>query len=260
MPADPVADAGPAEVAERLRLVRRVAVGAVDLAAGARRAGEPVRRVAESRAELEHAAWRRSSGRAAPASRRTCVRRWGSRARGPRPPSPAARARRSGPAGTAGTPRPAGSRCPSARDATRYPGLRWATTAGARIRASSCGPSTRAEDLRGHRSRPRPRPSRRAAVHARACYPTMYRGRLWTMRQYAGMATAEETNARFRYLLEHGPDRPVGRVRPADADGPRLRSPARRGRGRQDRRGDRLDRRHAPAVRRHPARRACRRR
>jgi methylmalonyl-CoA mutase N-terminal domain/subunit len=32
----------------------------------------------------------------------------------------------------------------------------------------------------------------------------MYRGRLWTMRQYAGMATAEETNRRFRYLLEHG--------------------------------------------------------
>jgi methylmalonyl-CoA mutase N-terminal domain/subunit len=32
----------------------------------------------------------------------------------------------------------------------------------------------------------------------------MYRGRLWTMRQYAGMGTARETNARFRYLLEHG--------------------------------------------------------
>ena len=32
----------------------------------------------------------------------------------------------------------------------------------------------------------------------------MYRGRLWTMRQYAGMGTAEETNHRFRYLLDHG--------------------------------------------------------
>src|ERR1043166_3515522 len=32
----------------------------------------------------------------------------------------------------------------------------------------------------------------------------MYRGRLWTMRQYAGMGTAEETNRRFRYLLDHG--------------------------------------------------------
>jgi methylmalonyl-CoA mutase, N-terminal domain len=38
----------------------------------------------------------------------------------------------------------------------------------------------------------------------RGVYPTMYRSRLWTMRQYAGMATAEETNRRFRYLLEHG--------------------------------------------------------
>ena len=32
----------------------------------------------------------------------------------------------------------------------------------------------------------------------------MYRGRLWTMRQYAGFGTAEETNARFRYLLSQG--------------------------------------------------------
>jgi methylmalonyl-CoA mutase N-terminal domain/subunit len=38
----------------------------------------------------------------------------------------------------------------------------------------------------------------------RGVYPSMYRGRPWTMRQYAGMATAEETNRRFRYLLEHG--------------------------------------------------------
>jgi len=38
----------------------------------------------------------------------------------------------------------------------------------------------------------------------RGIYPTMYRRRLWTMRQYAGMGTAAETNARFRYLLDHG--------------------------------------------------------
>lgn len=38
----------------------------------------------------------------------------------------------------------------------------------------------------------------------RGVYPSMYRGRLWTMRQYAGMATAGETNTRFRYLLEKG--------------------------------------------------------
>jgi methylmalonyl-CoA mutase N-terminal domain/subunit len=40
--------------------------------------------------------------------------------------------------------------------------------------------------------------------YTRGVYPTMYRGRPWTMRQYAGMATAEETNRRFRYLLDHG--------------------------------------------------------
>jgi methylmalonyl-CoA mutase, N-terminal domain len=38
----------------------------------------------------------------------------------------------------------------------------------------------------------------------RGIYPNMYRGRLWTMRQYAGMGSAKETNARFRYLLDHG--------------------------------------------------------
>src|SRR3954451_24142921 len=38
----------------------------------------------------------------------------------------------------------------------------------------------------------------------RGVQPTMYRGRLWTMRQYAGFATAEETNRRFRYLLDQG--------------------------------------------------------
>jgi methylmalonyl-CoA mutase, N-terminal domain len=38
----------------------------------------------------------------------------------------------------------------------------------------------------------------------RGVYPSMYRGRLWTFRQFAGFGTAEETNARFRYLLDHG--------------------------------------------------------
>ncbi|MFB6106052.1 MAG: methylmalonyl-CoA mutase [Halobacteriaceae archaeon] len=40
--------------------------------------------------------------------------------------------------------------------------------------------------------------------YTRGVYPTMYRGRLWTMRQYAGMGTAAETNERFHYLLEEG--------------------------------------------------------
>ena len=38
----------------------------------------------------------------------------------------------------------------------------------------------------------------------RGVYPSMYRGKLWTMRQFAGFGTPEETNERFRYLLEHG--------------------------------------------------------
>src|SRR5712672_1575738 len=40
--------------------------------------------------------------------------------------------------------------------------------------------------------------------YTRGVYPSMYRGRLWTMRQFAGFGSARETNARFRYLLDHG--------------------------------------------------------
>src|SRR6056297_2403745 len=40
--------------------------------------------------------------------------------------------------------------------------------------------------------------------YTRGVYPTMYRGRTWTMRQFAGFGTAEETNERFRYLIDEG--------------------------------------------------------
>jgi len=54
----------------------------------------------------------------------------------------------------------------------------------------------------------RPEPERIGAPgeypFTRGVYPSMYRGRLWTMRQFAGFGTAEETNERFRYLLDHG--------------------------------------------------------
>jgi methylmalonyl-CoA mutase N-terminal domain/subunit len=40
--------------------------------------------------------------------------------------------------------------------------------------------------------------------YTRGVYPSMYRGGLWTMRQFAGFGTSEETNERFRYLLDHG--------------------------------------------------------
>ena len=42
------------------------------------------------------------------------------------------------------------------------------------------------------------------APYTRGVYPTMYRGRTWTMRQFAGFGTAEETNERFRYLIDEG--------------------------------------------------------
>ncbi|MFW6318520.1 MAG: methylmalonyl-CoA mutase family protein, partial [Halorubrum sp.] len=40
--------------------------------------------------------------------------------------------------------------------------------------------------------------------YTRGVYSTMHRGRLWTMRQYAGMGTAAETNERFNYLIDEG--------------------------------------------------------
>src|SRR5215467_2659024 len=40
--------------------------------------------------------------------------------------------------------------------------------------------------------------------YTRGIYPTMYRGRLWTMRQFSGFGTAADTNERFHYLLKHG--------------------------------------------------------
>ncbi len=43
-----------------------------------------------------------------------------------------------------------------------------------------------------------------AFPYTRGVYPSMYRGRLWTMRQFAGFGSAEDTNARFHYLLAHG--------------------------------------------------------
>jgi methylmalonyl-CoA mutase N-terminal domain/subunit len=40
--------------------------------------------------------------------------------------------------------------------------------------------------------------------YTRGIYPSMYRGRLWTMRQYAGFSTSENTNSRFKFLLNQG--------------------------------------------------------
>src|SRR4030042_1687855 len=40
--------------------------------------------------------------------------------------------------------------------------------------------------------------------YTRGVYPTMYRGRFWTMRQFSGFGTARDTNRRYHYLLDHG--------------------------------------------------------
>ena len=54
----------------------------------------------------------------------------------------------------------------------------------------------------------------------RGPYASMYRGRLWTMRQFAGFGTVEETNERFHYLLDHGQTGlSMARLRHADPDG-----------------------------------------
>ena len=89
----------------------------------------------------------------------------------------------------------------------------------------------------------------------RGPYRDMYRGRPWTIRQYAGFASAEESNARYRYLLRARADGPLGRVRPADPARLRLRRSARARRGRPHRRRDRLARRHGDPPGRHSARR-----
>jgi methylmalonyl-CoA mutase, N-terminal domain len=59
-------------------------------------------------------------------------------------------------------------------------------------------PVYRAEDA----GEPQPDPGQ--YPFTRGVYPTMYRGRLWTMRQYAGFSSARESNRRYRYLLEQG--------------------------------------------------------
>ena len=60
-----------------------------------------------------------------------------------------------------------------------------------------------AADLPGH-DRDRDEGFPGESPFTRGILPTMYRGRLWTMRQYAGFGTAEESNARYRYLLSQG--------------------------------------------------------
>ena len=89
----------------------------------------------------------------------------------------------------------------------------------------------------------------------RGVYPSMYRGRLWTMRQFAGLRHGGGDERALPLPARARPDGPLDGVRHADADGLRLGPPALAGRGRPRGRRDRLARRHGDAVRRHPARR-----
>ena len=87
--------------------------------------------------------------------------------------------------------------------------------------------------------------------YTRGIYPTMYRGRRWTMRQYAGFSTAAREQPPLSPAAGARPDRPERRVRSADAARARLGRSPRRGRGRARRRADQHARRHAAALRRH---------
>ena len=58
--------------------------------------------------------------------------------------------------------------------------------------------------------------------YTRGIHPNGYRGKLWTMRQFSGFATPEETNQRYKYLLAKWRQRPLGRLRSAHADGLRF--------------------------------------
>ena len=54
--------------------------------------------------------------------------------------------------------------------------------------------------------KPLPPPPAGQFPYTRGIHASMYRGKLWTMRQFSGFATPEETNRRYRYLLEPGTD------------------------------------------------------
>ena len=87
--------------------------------------------------------------------------------------------------------------------------------------------------------------------YTRGIHATGYRGKLCTMRQFSGFASPEETNQRYKYLLEQRRQWALRRLRSAHADGLRLRSSRQRRRSRQVRRGHRLARRHGNPLRRH---------
>lgn len=80
----------------------------------------------------------------------------------------------------------------------REKGLKLSTTAGFEVEAVYSPEESEEKDFLEEIGFPGEFP------FTRGIYPNMYRGRLWTMRQYSGMATAEESNARYKFLLKQG--------------------------------------------------------
>ncbi len=88
--------------------------------------------------------------------------------------------------------------------------------------------------------------------YTRGVQPTMYRGRFWTMRQYAGFGTAEDTNRRYRYLLEQGQTGLSVAFDLPDPDRLRFRPPSGPGRGREGGGGHRFAEGHGDPLRPDP--------
>lgn len=91
--------------------------------------------------------------------------------------------------------------------------------------------------------------------YTRGLHATGYRGRTWTIRQFAGFGNAEQTNERYKMILAAAWRRALRRLRHADPHGARLRRPALARRGGPLRRRHRLRRRHGGPLQGHPARR-----
>ena len=102
-------------------------------------------------------------------------------------------------------------------------------------------------------ARARPGLSRRVSLTPAASSRRCTAGGSGPCASTPGFGTAARVQRALPLPAGAGADRPLGRLRPADADGLRRRPPAGRGRGGQGRRLDRLARRHGTAVRRHPA-------
>src|SRR5512132_3364160 len=203
VPADRFGQARPREVVERLGLVRRIAVRPVHLAARSYGSREPVGRVPEPRPELEHPTGAHRT--------REQLDRHAHEPADDREPAFLALGLHLEQHGLVVAREQRAHVILDARvddvhgpDATGYPGSAMSDV-GSRSTDSGIDlePVYEPDDLGGF-DPDRDLGPPGGPPFTRGVYPSMYLGHLWTMRQYAGMATADETNRRFRYLLDHG--------------------------------------------------------